>query len=704
MITPFIELFQSSLAVFAPALVLASQTFLTPLPQDISYKSLALGQIYNSNLSTNVTRQGKVAGDVAGSCSDGIDNDGNGAIDAGDSNCFGPLGYDPLGVEAPPAKLEIQLIRTPTCVLSGDLLTYKIVLTNVGGRSAVDIETQNQHPMMPIANVKRPMDRYIEAQRLMIWDEPILAPGDSITYSFQIPHILDRVRDDLTVSYYDRLSENTKIGPYVVQTYDFAKDPCPAPIAGQTPPLVTYTPIPKGPKPAIICDPAETSCAPSQPTNVGPRYGLAKSAEDGPDLGPRYNEAIADIIPGECRVIPDDIISTPEYQDALSRHAQPAAFFIRPLFDSGQDFKQLVEENSLLGISNTINAKEALLSVQQQYWERHNDIIKDVEGKVITGQQGISQLKKLFTQWQNTLTQTQQNLSRDYITMQDQRKTAFEPIAEQAVTNAIDSIARSCPEPKKNDDGGLEKLLIPVKDAYEKSLTRRTQAYAATQQTFATLTPAKNHWEQELYPALEAFDQKNTAPLDSYKKNQASYSQDTFQQLFTAYEDQAAQDKKSDEDIRLNQWEKALDKPKTVATDCQKEKDFSYHVATTWCESGDYPQLLSTPAAIPQKVKDDQIALPDTRSLDGFTAKIDPNATTGQACSKEPGDPWWASDCSCECGDIVPRDGPDPEHPIFVACESAKEITRHDYFVTTQAECLNELNKEKGTKDTFPPF
>ncbi len=705
MIFSLTDLLRIAVTTFLPTITLASQSFLTPIPQDLNYKALASGQIFGGNFSTEVTHLGRVAGDIIGSCSDTADNDGNSVADCADQNCFGPIGCDPLGIEAAPAKLKVELIRTPTCVLSGDLLTYKIVITNEGGRSAVDIETQNQHPIMPISNVERPMDKYIAAKRLMIWREPILAPGDTITYSFQIPHVLDRVRDDLTVIYFDRLSPNTKIGPIVVHTYDFAADPCSPPIAGESPPIIPFSPLPDA-QPFIICDPSEASCVPSRPAGLGLNFQNAKSPLESPSLGPRFQEAIADIIPGECRVIPDDIIATPEYQDSLNRRAEVSAFYIRPLYNSGEDFKKLVQENVLLNMKNFSGFEDQLRVIYDRQWQKQSNALKKVANKELSTNDIRSQINDWVTNWSEETKAAQQSLAITYSQAQKSKKAKFDPLAQQALANAKQSVANACP---RKEDDGLEPLLPAVKKAYENSLTIQSQAFNHAQQIF--LNPNSqdipqsyraSSWQNALNSALAAFDQGNKQPLDDYILSIPTKSQKGFQAIWDAsYKKQQQGDEAANNQVRLNDWEKALDTPKAVATDCQKEKDFSYQVATTWCESGTYPERLLRGAPVPAKVK--TITLPDTRSLNGKNTTIDSNSVLGQACSKEPGDPWWASDCSCECGDLVPRDGPDPEHPIFVPCESARQITRHDYYVTTQAECLNELRKETE-KDTFPPF
>lgn len=123
------------------------------------------------------------------------------------------------------------------------------------------------------------------------------------------------------------------------------------------------------------------------------------------------------------------------------------------------------------------------------------------------------------------------------------------------------------------------------------------------------------------------------------------------------------------------------------------DPEVSAPVETTWCESNGYPEFVIRGAPEPFKARAGSIRLPDTSDLDGtLTITLD-DAVRGQVCGGKPGDPWWAPDCTCQCGELVDTaSGP-------VLCQQLKPITRHDIFVTSQAECLLE-----GAKHNDPFF
>lgn len=117
-------------------------------------------------------------------------------------------------------------------------------------------------------------------------------------------------------------------------------------------------------------------------------------------------------------------------------------------------------------------------------------------------------------------------------------------------------------------------------------------------------------------------------------------------------------------------------------------------VQVTWCESGSYPERLLRGAPEPVKAKFGSIRLPDTAVL----PSPEPDSIDigiGEACTGLPGDPWWATDCSCECGDFVLLPTAQ-EFGAIVPCgqDPLPPITRHDIFVSSQAECKNDPGHE----------
>ncbi len=124
-----------------------------------------------------------------------------------------------------------------------------------------------------------------------------------------------------------------------------------------------------------------------------------------------------------------------------------------------------------------------------------------------------------------------------------------------------------------------------------------------------------------------------------------------------------------------------------------RDERVSADVETTWCESNGYPEFVVRGAPEPVKAQVNGIRLPDTSDLDGrFTVILDGDVE-GQVCGGKVGDPWWASDCSCQCGQVIETaNGP-------VACQQNKNITRHDITITSPEECRLE-----GTKHDDPFF
>ena len=549
---------------------------------------------------------------------------------------------------------------------------------------------------------------------------------DQATETFQVdfgilpPHQGEAIRFTLVITWRtsDGLILSKEENHFLAGCPSIPTDPVPTPEAAPVPTPQGNTPANRVPLPqrfpAIICDPAEINCTNSIP-QLGVKFNAAQDplnqpvicASDDPrqcipnlpTFGLRFREAYADILAGECRVLADDVIALPEYHDALNRQADPAAAFMRPLYDSGVDFKKLVFENIILGIRNTKNARQTLQTIHTSYWKDHNEIVAKVLKKDLAGSDGIQQLNRLLDQWRQEVTGAQNGLNQSYTQMQEQRRAKFDPVADTAVSNAEESIAISCPEIPEPPDGGLEILLyegtgtIPaVKEAYDNHLTARLTVYAQTQTQFAQLNAIQQLWQQQLYPALTAFDQGNPQALTQYSSQQGDLESETFQALFQLYYDHQKADETGDNIIRLDHWEVALDTPKEIATDCEKENVFNQPVETTQCESGDYPEFVIRGAPIPEKAKLGGIAPPDTSGLQN-NAQINPQEVQGVICGGRPGDPQWANDCSCQCGEPVLCDGE------VKFCEQCSNFGRHDIMVTSREECIAD-----GAKHEDPFF
>lgn len=265
-------------------------------------------------------------------------------------------------------------------------------------------------------------------------------------------------------------------------------DPAFALPAGGLPPLTPRTPGKFG---ATICDPAERGCVPFLP-GLGINFQLAQSPTQQvrvcskyqgtacipqrPNLGVRFAEAIADILPGDCRVLEDDVIQTPAYYDALQRRGASAAYFNRSLETSDKDFTRLLHENSLRGTLHTTLARHQLVTQAP------------ANRRAGGGQDGLAQ---------------------DYVKIQAARLKAFEGIARDAVFSAEQAIGRACGLAHAGKAGQeMEQKIVPVRAAFAGLLARRRAAYANMQQVYA----ASRDFEAT-YVAHQKEDERQAAAL-----------------------------------------------------------------------------------------------------------------------------------------------------------------------------------------------
>lgn len=212
---------------------------------------------------------------------------------------------------------------------------------------------------------------------------------------------------------------------------------------------------------AIICHPAERGCVPFLPTlginfqraqdpaqqpRICSQYNGNACQPNRPNLGVRFAEATADILPGDCRVLEDNVITTPPFQDAFNRRGALADFSIRPLVNSDNDFKRLIHENALRGIAHTERARQQL---------------------VVRGQ-------------------GQGSLRADYEKMLSSREAAFKKIVQEAIYNAEQAVGRGCGEAGAKAAGQeMAARLAGVRAAYQALLTQRRAAYINMQQVYA---------------------------------------------------------------------------------------------------------------------------------------------------------------------------------------------------------------------------
>lgn len=629
--------------------------------------------------------------------------------------------------------ITITITKMPSCTRRGDIITYRLTIT-VPDRCSATI-TQDIYPLgTEFIDAQRKEDSHDPASRTITWIEPALAPEScSIPWTFtytirlKVKFVFNRIVNGVVV---------THGGLRALSDHVASDDGCSTPPSGTVPPLFSTQPLPPGHEPVIICDPAEVGCVPKAPV-LGPSFKEADpyilqfanetqftfaqvlEAVGNPKLGVRWKEAMADILPGECRAIPDDIILHPKFQDALDRRADPVNFFMMPIFNSEKDFKELVHVNDNQGQTHLILVKDRTLPLHRKYWLLHRDIIMAaLEGK-ISGSTALSQLNALLDQWRAELNGVMVELQTKYTEMQLKRKENYPRIlCEQdlasyscttckAEDNVKSAIARAC---GIDADAGFCAHIDRIKLIYEQNLASRLAVYPATQSQFLTLQPVVNLWNGELAAALAALDGGDKgAALRKYFNSFGIYEQNTYDTLFKLYQEHARIDRSLDENVRIGEWEKSLeggesvpypydpnllDAPKKVVVDCTKEKIYKHHVETTWCEVGEYPELMQRAAPEPRKAKLNNIFLPDTSALDGSTAVIDESKVRGTPCNPGPGNPWWAEDCSCQCDDLLPM----PNVGILI-CPAGTNVIRHDYYITSQEECL----ADKGFDDHFLP-
>lgn len=577
------------------------------------------------------------------------------------------------------ATLEAFLVTTNECVTPGEQITYRIFLKNTGSEPATDVRLQFTPPAASsIVTSSIPAD-------------PIEIPGTSRN---EFAVTISTVTPTVPFTSLLRLSYNNCGRASEVVTSANIAELCEVP-----PPPPPGAALPSR-EPAIICGPGDTGCAAHMPT-LGVNFERAQqpaqqpivcSSHDPsgctpnhPNLGVRFNEAIADIIPGECRVLEDSIIADPAYHDALNRRARPAARFMLPLYESGRDFSRLIHENELLGITQLITVKQKLREAHHRNWQEQVALINEIATGRLAPADALAAYDRGMPTWLAGITALHADFTRTYTDIQTTRTAKFDPVATQAIANAITSISIACRDPS---DGGLGGLLPGVKAEYDASLGRRQAAYATTHSdslaayqglltsTRITLAAAASD------PAALAHQDLTTAAAEARALLRLTNPYETHYQLDAA----------TDNDVRLLHWEIALDTPKTLATSCELEKVLGPRVETTWCESGPGIVTLLRPPG-PPRTKD-TVEPPDIINDD--SGPFAPEAVAGTVCGPSPGDPWWAADCSCQCNEVVPCPALGGATTL---CQLCRAVTRHDRYVTSQEECLSD-----GPKHSDPFF
>lgn len=681
-----LELFAVFTASFiTPFASAAPEAPRTALPSNLDYAAYIAGTLSLANFSTDPTAA--IEGEVAALTSD---------------------------------ELQIFIISPRVCISNSDTPAYRVYLRNISQATLINITVRFSYPGGTAFVVAQPAPiREVPAESFIEWFVPALAPGGTTDMTAQIENVGG------FTSVTTRASAEYEVVPLLPGTAPAKKSVVTShtidgPCGLYTGPFSSLPPK----EPAIVCDPHEANCENTfNQLSLGPRYSTATNNPN-VALGPRFAEAIADIQPGECRVLEDSIVQDPPFQDALGRQGENAAPFMVPLFNSGRDFQKLVHENEMLGMENKLKAKDVLRKINRKYMEKVRDaVIAVLDNQASTGSVR-NQIDPWLQQARAEMIAQQPALRAAYAQLQQARKQKFDQVATQAIANAKQSISTACVV--NTTDGGLTALLPPVKQAYENQLALHLQAYDTTQSNFVGgvgaaayfLPPA---WKAELLAALDAFDQGNRKPLEDFLRNRPLHelgSNTGFNDVWkVTYEQHAKDDAAADNQIRLTKWEIALDTPKRVATACEKELRYGSPIEVTWCESGNAAQLLLKGAPEPAKeidtstppdpVKED---IRPPQPINGPLNAILNQTFTNESCgpglfpippAPRPGDPYWADDCSCSCNQLIP--GVNIGNIEF--CQGAgteespggpKPITRHDMFVTSPLECFTfELERHR---------
>lgn len=661
--------------LFTTSILLANSSLALPLPQHTSYVDTIKSQLQRTVFSTDYAA--------------------------------GLVLAEKTGKEGTP-DLRVYITNNQTCVREGEQLSYQVVVRNFGNATAQNVSVQFQHPQTTTFRDSDPKPTRPELPevRLIEWFVPELIPGATTTYSIilVVNQPTENVTVKVTVLYtdaggqrYQTLSSHTIDGPCTTQ-------PAPASL------------IPRG-QPAIICERdkagqlLEPNCVDTYAgLKLGPNYQrvLDSPANQGvdcgefgctrkPELGVRFAEAIADILPGECRVIEDDIIVQPEFHDALNRRADPAAAYLFPLYRSGQDFRGFVVENEIMGNQHQQVVVATLREVADKNWQEHYTLLTNLanEEEGVTPANVLNKFEDLSETWIERVEDSHEKLLQDYKQLQNKRKDSqfftpgacgagrFARIACQAIENAKQSIVSACGPPPL--DGGLSGLLPGVYQAYDQSLNTRLDTYPETQrQGIRDYRDQIAAWRIE----LQAINSTAGDDLSVYGQLHLDSSLG-WRALLRAYTQHDRDDLAAATQIRLRHWERALDSPKGAATACEKENIFPPKVATTWCEVGQEPELIIREA--PDPAKKPIIQVP--RSIEGGSKTFIPDAAVlGDVCGLKPGDPFWTPSCKCHCGQQVVCKGKVVRCEDLFECtlDPRDKITHHDCHVTSQLECLWE--------------
>jgi len=270
-----------TLFLFFLALPFASLATQNDKVQPKNYLSLPTisSQIFGNNFSSDPTREGRVAATTIGSSE----------------------------------KLEIFLINKNECAIAGDSYTYRVMVRNEGDQVAQNLEVRVGYAGgTELLHTFRPADEVNPLLHEIIWREPALVPGAFVEYAFTIKLIGGQVRNVASVEF-DWIG-----GRFIAVTEHTIDGTCQIP-------RVQPTTLPQK-LAAIICDASETACRnflpdlgqpfqnaqnPAQQPRVcsNTPYNRNNCQPNKPQLGVPFRQATPTILPGECRVVEDEVPS-----------------------------------------------------------------------------------------------------------------------------------------------------------------------------------------------------------------------------------------------------------------------------------------------------------------------------------------------------------------------------------------------------------
>ena len=605
-----------------------------------------------------------------------------------------------------------------TCSTIGDEQSYRIVLHNIGNETAQSISVQNLYPEYTSLLRAEPEAEHDSTQRLLTWGGQELASGGTLTFYFSVKteQAAAGYLDNLTV-YYGGGDNGMKvtIGERALSGVCTVTDSIRSFIAGRA-----------APKPAILCDPAEQGCSSNyQGVGLGPNYRRAlqpgnqpticslhdKQLRQGqvipcrdnlPQLGPMFAEAMADILPGECRTLEDNRVVQPGMNDALNRRSKPAAYYMGPLngvavYESGNDFKRVVHENSLLGIKNLDGVRDVLMPVHISNWGEFVKIARNVYSGSMDPDAAVADMQGRKATWESNVQSQHSSLNTAYAVVQNARKNNFKSIlcggsnlsdvntckllsnAQSTIRAAccgleillqtradlakgiIPAIPYDCPKARAFGTGGLETGLPQVYAAYEESLNSSSFP-AAQNKSLNDYSLMLDSWESRFVPAIDKYKSGDKEAMVQFINKMQEDQVTVFaNSLMKAYREQMLVDINNDNKIRLGIYEDKLNKPKEIATSCAKELPNEYDtpdirsVELTMCENGTPSQPVVAEVNLREETNEIYSRQPIAPPLiTQVQVTIDQRMTFGSSCSGRPGDPWWAADCSCDCGQVVP--------------------------------------------------